>query len=148
VFSATFDKTEVIRMRTKLIIGLTVMVGAVILFFLSGGGRSKQVFYMTPSEFLASPAKGGGERVRLTGRVEKGTVKIAENKLDLNFTMSDGGGKIPVHYKGTIPEAFAEDLEVVVDGRMASGIFEGREIIVKCPSKYESKLKEEENKGK
>ena len=134
-------------MRTKLIVGLTVIVGAVILFFLSGGGKSKQVFYMTPSEFLASPAKGG-DRVRLTGRVEKGTVNIAANKLDLNFTMTDGGGRIPVHYKGTIPEAFAEDLEVVVDGRMAGGIFEGREIIVKCPSKYESKLKEEENKGK
>jgi cytochrome c-type biogenesis protein CcmE len=134
-------------MRTKLIVGITVVLGSVILFFLSGGGKGKQVFYMTPSEFLSSPAKTV-DRVRLTGRVEKNSVKIADNKLDLNFIMGDGQQQIPIHYKGTIPEAFAEELEVVVDGRMAGGNFEGKEIIVKCPSKYESKLKEDEKKDK
>jgi cytochrome c-type biogenesis protein CcmE len=133
-------------MRTKLIVGLTVAIGAVILFFLAGGGKGKQVFYMTPSEYLASSAKSG-DRARLTGKVMKDSVKVADNKLDLNFMMGDGQKQIPIHFKGTIPEAFAEDLEVVVDGRMAGDTFEGKEIIVKCPSKYESKLKEEEKKG-
>ncbi|HQO20664.1 MAG TPA: hypothetical protein PLA03_09920 [Acidobacteriota bacterium] len=52
-------------MRTKLIVGITVMVGAVVLFFLSGGGKSGNVFYMTPTEFLSSPAKAGDRVIRV-----------------------------------------------------------------------------------
>lgn len=146
VFSGTLGRFEV-AMRTKLIVGITVMVGAVILFFLSGGGRSSHVFYMTPTEFLSSPAKAG-ERVRLMGRVEKESVRTSDNRLDLSFTMSDGAGRVPVHFRGAIPEAFAEGLEVVVDGRMSGALFEARDIIVKCPSKYESRLQENEKKVK
>ena len=41
-----------------------------------------------------------------------------------------------------MPDAFQEGLQVVVDGRMdGQGTFQGRELIVKCPSKYESKSK-------
>ena len=47
---------------------------------------------------------------------------------------------MPVHYQGAVPDAFQEGLEVVVDGRMGSRApSSGRELIVKCPSKYESK---------
>lgn len=126
-------------MRTKLIIGLTIVLGAVVLFFLSGGGKGRQVFYMTPTEFAAA-GNNNGERARLTGRVGTGTIRIAANKLDLDFVMEDGTTKVPIHYKGTVPEAFAEGLDVVVDGRMGVSVFEAKEIIVKCPSKYESKL--------
>jgi cytochrome c-type biogenesis protein CcmE len=132
-------------MKVKVIIGSTIILGAIFLFFLMGGGKSAKVFYQTPTDFLKSNFNNG-ERVRLTGKVEKGSISIAENKLDLNFNLIDENEKVKVHYKGTIPEAFAEDLEVVADGRHSNGIFEAKEIIVKCPSKYESKLDNKEDK--
>ena len=72
-------------------------------------------------------------------RFFKGVEYTISRPRDLWFAVSDGEKKVPVHYRGAIPDAFKEGLEVVVDGRMgSSGTFEGRELIVKCPSKYES----------
>jgi cytochrome c-type biogenesis protein CcmE len=66
-------------------------------------------------------------------------VKLSKERLDLWFTLTEGDKSIPIHYRGAVPDAFKEGMEVVVDGRMQdSGTFEGRELIVKCPSKYES----------
>ena len=145
-FQALWDYSRS-RVRTKLTVGITVMIGAVVLFFLSGGGKSGKVFYMTPTEFLSSPANAGG-RVRLMGRVEKESVKASGGAPGMTFVMSDGGSRVQVRYKGVVPEAFAEGMEVVVDGRMSDTIFEARDIIVKCPSKYESRLEENEKKVK
>lgn len=132
-------------MKVKLIIGLTIAIGSIILFFLIGSGSSVKVFYQTPTDFVKSNFNNG-ERVRLTGKVEKGSVIIGQDKLDLQFVLIDANEKVKVHYRGTIPEAFAEELEVVADGRQINNIFEAKELIVKCPSKYESKLDNKEVK--
>ncbi len=126
-------------MKVKWTVGLIIVVGALTLFFLSNTGGSKPVFYYSPSQFLADAAIRN-DRVKLKGVIQPGTVKLSQNRLDLWFSVSDGTQSVPVHYQGAVPDAFQEGLQVVVDGRMASsGTFEGRELIVKCPSKYESK---------
>lgn len=128
-------------MGTKFVIGATIIMGAIVLFFLSGGLKGGKVFYMTPEEFVNSKYNNG-ERARLTGRVQIGSVKISNDKPELRFTLEDGKEKIPIHYLGNVPESFAEGLDVVVDGRMGKDVFEAKELIVKCPSKYESRLPE------
>lgn len=128
-------------MSVKLVIGLTVTVGAVVLFFLSGGIKGGNVFYMTPEEFINSKYNNG-ERVRLIGRVQPGSVKVSNDKLELHFVLEDEKVKIAVRYLGDVPESFAEGLDVVADGKMGKNAFEAKDLIVKCPSKYESKLPE------
>ena len=126
-------------MKVKWTVGLIITVGALALFFLSSTGNSKPVFYYNPSQFLANP-KIRQDRVRLKGTIQPGSVKMSPDRLNLWFNITDGKQSIPVHYSGAIPDAFQQGLEVVVDGRMDAGnTFEGRELIVKCPSKYESK---------
>ncbi|MCX7830339.1 MAG: cytochrome c maturation protein CcmE [Acidobacteria bacterium] len=134
-------------MRTKIVIGAVIIAGAVALFFLSGGVSSGKVFYMTPDEFVRS-SNNNGERVRLTGRVEIGSVKLPAGKQELFFMLEDDKAKIPVHYKGNVPESFAEGRDIVAEGRMGDSFFEAKEIIVKCPSKYESILKEKKPEDK
>ena len=125
-------------MKVKLTIGLVILAGALALFFLSQTSESKPVFYYSPTEFTEKP-EVHGDRLRLKGVIEEGTVKMSADKTDLRFEISDGQVSIPVHYHGTVPDTFQEGLEAVVDGRMGSeGIFEGHELVVKCPSKYES----------
>ncbi len=128
-------------MKTKFVIGITIIIGAVIIFFLSGGVKGAKVFYMTPDEFINAKFNGG-ERVRLTGRIETGSVKVSSENQELNFVLEDDKAKINIHYSGNVPESFAEGVDIIVDGRMGEGVFEARDIIVKCPSKYESRLKE------
>ena len=126
-------------MKVKWTVGLIIVTGALALFLLSNTGGTKPVYYYSPSQFLADAAIRN-DRVKLKGKIEPGSVKQSQDRLDLWFSVSDGTKTVPVHYHGAVPDAFQEGLEVVVDGRMgAQGIFEGHELIVKCPSKYESK---------
>ena len=131
-------------MRVKWTIGLIILAGAVALFFLSSTGNSKPVYYYSPTEFHADPAKQK-DRLKLKGLIQPGSVKMSPNRLDVWFNVQDEkdpSKTVPVHYQGAVPDAFQEGLQVVVDGRMdGQGTFQGRELIVKCPSKYESKGK-------
>ncbi len=131
-------------MKVKWTVGLIIVAGALALFFLSSTGNSKPVYYYSPTEFHADSAKQK-DRVKLKGIIQPGSVKTSQNHLDLWFNVQDEkdpSKTIPVHYQGAIPDAFQEGLQIVVDGRMdGQGTFQGRELIVKCPSKYESKGK-------
>jgi len=131
----------------KVVIGITIIVGAFVLFFLSGGLKGGKVFYMTPEEFVTSKYNNG-ERVRLTGRVQIGSAKISTNKPEVNFILEDEKAKIAVHYLGNVPESFAEGIDVVAEGKMGENVFEAKDLIVKCPSKYESKLPEKKTENK
>lgn len=126
-------------MRVKLIVALVIAAGAAAIFFLSSSGADgKSVYYYSPTEYLAKPGMAK-ERLRLKGNIQPGSVTMSKDRLDLSFSVTDGAKSLPVHYSGAIPDSFQEGLEVVVDGRMnEKGVFEGRELIVKCPSKYES----------
>jgi cytochrome c-type biogenesis protein CcmE len=125
-------------MKVKITVGLIIVAGAAALFLLSNTGSSKPVYYYSPTQFVADPALKS-DRVRLKGLIQEGSVKQSAERLDLWFSISDGKNTVPVHYRGATPDAFKEGMEVVVDGRMQpSGAFEARELIVKCPSKYES----------
>jgi cytochrome c-type biogenesis protein CcmE len=131
-------------MRVKWTIGLIIAAGAVALFFLSSTGNSKPVYYYSPAEFHADPERQH-DRLKLKGLIQLGSVKMSTNRLDVWFNVQDEkdlAKSLPVHYQGAVPDAFQEGLQVVVDGRMdAQGTFQGRELIVKCPSKYESQSK-------
>jgi cytochrome c-type biogenesis protein CcmE len=128
-------------MKVKWTVGLIIVAGAIALFFLSSTGNSKPVLYYSPQEFHAAPSKRV-ERVKLKGLIQPGSVKMSQNHLDVWFHVQDEkdpAQTVPVHYQGAVPDAFQEGLQIVVDGRMdGSGTFQGRELIVKCPSKYES----------
>jgi cytochrome c-type biogenesis protein CcmE len=126
-------------MRVKMTVAAIIVAGAAILFFLSGSGTSKEVFYVSPTEFKADPGLLK-DRVRIKGKIQPGTVQASADKMDLQFAIEDGKESVKVHYRGAVPDAFQEGLEAVVDGRMGSqGVFECKELVVKCPSKYEAK---------
>ena len=126
-------------MRVKLTIAIIIVAGAATLFFLAGKGGNEEVLYVSPTQFKAD-ASMAKDRVRIKGKIVPGSVQNSADKMHLWFDIGDGTTAVKVHYKGPAPEAFQEGLEAVVDGRMGSGgVFECRELVVKCPSKYESK---------
>jgi cytochrome c-type biogenesis protein CcmE len=126
-------------MRVKFTIALIIVAGALILFLLAGRGTNEEVLYVAPTQFQADAALQKS-RVRIKGNIVPGTVRTSSDEMHLWFDIGDDKTAVKVHYKGPAPEAFQEGLEAVVDGRMGSqGAFECRELVVKCPSKYESK---------
>jgi cytochrome c-type biogenesis protein CcmE len=59
----------------------------------------------------------------------------------LRFTLRDveGTAKVPVVYRGSVPDPFRLGRDVIVEGTMRNGTFVADRLITKCPSKYRAK---------
>lgn len=120
----------------RLIVALSVAaVLAVFLLYTSiaGGG--------TPS-LRPSQLAGHAGRVSLMGHVV-GKPSGDAHAAGLRFTLRDvkGAATVPVLYKGSVPDLFRTDRDVVVDGRLRNGVFVAvpNTLVTKCPSKYSPK---------
>jgi cytochrome c-type biogenesis protein CcmE len=124
------------RSPVRLIVALSVAaVLAVFLLYTSiaGGG--------TPS-LRPSQLAGHDERVSLAGKVV-GQPRGDAHAGGLRFMLRDveGTATVPVLYKGSVPDLFRSDRDVVVDGRLRNGVFVAvpNTLVTKCPSKYAPK---------
>lgn len=98
----------------------------------------------TPSQLLRNAAAGdaGARSVELTGKVAAGSVKRSGDRL--RFAIRDrtgGSAKVPVVYRGAVPDPFRVGREVIVTGKFKDGTFvaERDSLITKCPSKFQAK---------
>lgn len=113
------------------IIGIVVIVAA--LLFGAGTFESALTPYVPIAE--AMTAQG---LVQVSGLVDGGKSAYDANG---NFTFvltDDKGNKLPVLYKRVKPANFDQAVGVVAIGRQRNGMFEADQLLVKCPSKYES----------
>ena len=125
-------------MSTRGIIGLMLFVGAfylIVVSMLDGGA-----YFLQVDEVLAAQQKGKTKNrlLRVKGNVAHGTYQNEEGSSEHRFVVEGEINKIPVYYKGPMPDVFKEGGEVVATGRLdESGLFTATEVTAKCPSKYE-----------
>ena len=62
-----------------------------------------------------------------------------ENKTFSFFMVDENGNEMKVIYNGTIPNNFETATSVVVTGKYQNGYFHAKDILTKCPSKYQEK---------
>jgi cytochrome c-type biogenesis protein CcmE len=60
-----------------------------------------------------------------------------ENKTFTFYMVDQAGTQMKVVYEGTIPNNFESAVSVVVTGKYQNGYFHAKDILTKCPSKYE-----------
>lgn len=134
------------KQRRLLMIGIAgvVLCAAVglTLFALSG----EITFFTTPTD-LTEKAPAPGQRVRLGGLVEEGSVvKGADGTV--TFTVTDGASSLPVTFKGILPDLFREGQGVVTEGSLdQNGHFLADTVLAKhdenyMPRELEDALKE------
>lgn len=68
---------------------------------------------------------------------EKSYVVDKENKTFSFYMVDASGNQMKVVYHGAIPNNFESAVSVVVTGKYQNGYFHAKEILTKCPSKYE-----------
>lgn len=123
--------------RVKLIVAGLAIATAVALLAMSGV-KEGWVYYLPVDEFVADAAYHG-QRVRLHGRVAAEGLEVNGTQLLARFDLAGGETKQRVEYTGVIPDNFAADRDVVVEGRLdESGVFRADVLMTKCASKYES----------
>lgn len=96
-------------------------------------------YYKYVDEVMAEPEKWQGKRLRVHGYVlGEPTVKIST--LEYRFTVQSNGKTLNATYRGSVPDTFKKDAEVVLKGHLTATGFEVEKdgIMAKCPSRYEA----------
>ncbi len=106
---------------------------AIFLLYTSIAGGS------TPS-LRPSQLAGHKGQVSVAGTVV-GPVSGDAHVNGLRFGLRDvnGPASVAVVYHGSVPDLFRKGRDVVVTGRMGSGVFVADSLSTKCPSKYSPK---------
>ena len=73
---------------------------------------------------------------------EKSYMLDKENKTFSFYMVDHLGNEMKVVYNGTIPNNFESSTSVVVTGKYQNGSFQAKDILTKCPSKYEEQFEE------
>lgn len=121
-------------------VGIAVaVVLAAVGYLVTTSLQNNAVYYLTVSELHAAAPTLQGQPVRVAGNVVPGTILKDSSAFTVTFDISDGSGRLPVTYKGVVPDIFGPNVEVVVEGKYAdSGSFTAATLLAKCPSKFES----------
>lgn len=160
--------------KLKFLFGASVIVLAVATLIYSAV-RETSAYFITVDEYARSAEAHAGKQLRLAGRVSDGSVKWDPKTLDLEFlirpippkdaaahAVADGGAgaakvaptaaevavvTLPVRYNGILPDMFAADRDVIVEGKVENGVFHAKTLLTTCPSKYESDQYKESAEG-
>src|SRR3954451_2672938 len=98
--------------------------------------QSNLVFFFTPSQVAADAAPRNGA-FRVGGLVEEGSVRKTPDSLMLSFVVTDRAQRVPVHYRGLVPDLFREGKGVVVTGHLqADGSFMASQVLANHDENY------------
>ena len=121
------------RRRIQLIaVGAAMLVLATAL--VGWGMRDGIEFFRSPSQIAGDPPREG-ERFRLGGLVEEGTVVRGAGQ-EIRFQVTDGGATLPVVFAGILPDLFREGQGVIATGRMEGEVFVASEILARHDESY------------
>jgi cytochrome c-type biogenesis protein CcmE len=92
------------------------------------------VFFFSPTQVAAKEAPLG-RTFRIGGIVEAGSVK--RDGVEVRFIVTDTAQRLPVIYRGALPDLFREGKMVVAQGQLgADGVFQAREVLAKHDENY------------
>lgn len=124
--------------NTRVWIAAAVVLAGVA-YLASASLQNNAVYYLTVSELQGGTPAVYGQPVRVAGRVVPGSIERDPQALVVRFEVSDESGRMPVTYRGVLPDIFGPTAEVVVEGKYsAGGAFDATTLLAKCPSRFEA----------
>ena len=138
------QRLTLIALAGLLLLGATALVLTAL--------RDSMAFFISPSE-VAAGAYQPGQRFRLGGLVEAGSVARDAVDATVRFSVTDQVSAVPVTYTGLLPDLFREGQGIVAEGTLrADGVFEATEVLAKhdenyMPPEAAEALKRAENGG-
>jgi cytochrome c-type biogenesis protein CcmE len=120
-------------MKNKYVLGGII----ILLFFVVMGYLFTQTNVKYENNF--QKVINSSRTVKVTGSwdKEKSYKLDTQNNKFIFFLKNEKGDEMKVVYDGTIPNNFDHATSVVVTGKYKNGVFKAKEILTKCPSKYQ-----------
>ena len=128
--------------KKKYLFGFLIITGVLVYLLFTTFSSSLQ-YYVTASELKKSENSYRGKVLKVAG-LAQGVVRGEEGGASVyRFTVVEEGASFPVIFKGIAPDTFKDKAQVVVTGTLnRDGTFVATEILAKCASKYEAKVKQ------
>jgi cytochrome c-type biogenesis protein CcmE len=149
----------------KLIIGGAVILGAV-LYLIISSTLANANYFMTVSELLTQKQELVGKNIRMSGAIIGSSIVYDPQKMDLSFQVAEIPGdykeidrrgglaqvlaeavndptlpRLTIHYQGPKPDLMKDEAQAIVTGSLdQNSVFQATELLMKCPSKYESSV--------
>lgn len=134
----TLDRQVAHDQRKKLGFAGILIAGTTAYMAYLGAAESWQ-YYLTAEECLAQASQFTGRSLRVSGRVASGSLDHSAASPGASFKLEAGTGQLPIVYVGPVPDNMAEQIEVVVEGRLDDqGTLRADKLLTKCASKYAS----------
>jgi cytochrome c-type biogenesis protein CcmE len=99
------------------------------------GLKDRAAYFYTPADVVAGKAVSN-RAMRLGGMVERGSVSREADGVTTRFVVEDGDARVPVTFRGILPDLFREGSGVVAEGRLARGTFVADNILAKHDERY------------
>ena len=120
--------------RLSVIAGAAAFLGAATALTFVALGQKTSYFYM-PAD-LKQAAVEPGQRIRLGGLVEKGSILRGQG-TEVTFAVTDTENTVQVTYRGILPDLFREEQGVVTEGAFdAGGAFIADSVLAKHDETY------------
>lgn len=124
------------RQKRFALIGLGLLVLAVATMLVLNAFQSNLVFFFTPTQ-VANGEVPQGRSFRIGGMVEDGSLKREGDGLTVHFVVTDLAQRVPVTFKGILPDLFKEGKGAVAQGQLrADGTFVASEVLAKHDENY------------
>jgi len=116
--------------------------GAIIILFVIWGASA--FFQTTLQNVSIAEARTAEHTVQVMGKIDFDNVNYDAEKSRLEFivydadaTTKEGAASLDVVYNGVVPGNFDQATSVVLKGKADGDKFIARQMLVKCPSKYQ-----------
>ncbi|SDB04952.1 cytochrome c-type biogenesis protein CcmE [Desulfonatronum thiosulfatophilum] len=106
------------------------------------GLKQNSIYFLNVSEALAMPVEDI-RQIRLFGTVAKEGLAYDADSMGVQFLLEDSDDpskRIPVQFRGVVPDLFEPGAEVILEGgyQAQAEYFHAKTLMTKCPSKYEA----------
>ena len=124
------------RQKRFVLIGLGLVALAVAAVLVLNAFQSNLVFFFTPTQVVNGEVPQG-RSFRIGGMVEQGSLTREGDGLTVHFIVTDMAKRVPVSFKGILPDLFKEGKGAVAQGQLgADGTFIASEVLAKHDENY------------
>ena len=149
--------------RLKFILGGVLILAAVV-YLIASSTQANAQYFLTIHELMANKSDNMGKSLRISGAVVGDSIQYDSKTLTLTFTVADVPGdnkvieaqgglakvlhdavvdpnrtRLQIVYNGPKPDLLRDEAQAIMTGQLdEDGVFHADELLLKCPTKYES----------
>ena len=97
--------------------------------------KDQAAYFYSPSD-LAREGIPQGKAIRLGGMVADKSIERQPDGVSITFIVEDGPNKVPVNFRGIVPDLFKEKSGVIAEGKFEGKTFVASNILAKHDERY------------